>query len=124
MILPRQRRAGKPARSRRGTVTLRHATPARNLPSIRRSGLLCSFSQGRMPVVWLHAASKTFWAMVHTVERHSGRIEQVVVLEVEVPRRWLRRSRRGLWYCRHDIAAERIRRAWRFAELSTSPVSD
>jgi hypothetical protein len=35
-----------------------------------------------------------------------------------VPRRWLRRSRRGLWYCPRDIPASRIRDAVTFAQLA------
>ena len=38
---------------------LRHATLRRNLPSVRRLGLLCSKSKGKLPVVWLHALSKS-----------------------------------------------------------------
>ena len=34
-------------------MLVRHATPARNLPSVCRVGLLCSKSQGKKPVVWL-----------------------------------------------------------------------
>jgi hypothetical protein len=48
-------------------MLLSHASPARNLSSIRRAGLLTSMSQGRLPVVWLHSPSKTPWAALHTV---------------------------------------------------------
>jgi hypothetical protein len=64
-------------------MLLRHATPARNLPGVLQRGLLCSKSQGRLPVVWLHAPGKTAWALLHTVKRHGGRVEAVVVLLVE-----------------------------------------
>ena len=74
-------------------MKLRHSTPRRNLAGIARAGLLCSRSQGRLPAVWLHAPSQTAWAIVHTIKRHGGRVEQVITLEVEVPRSWLRRSR-------------------------------
>src|SRR5438034_7519920 len=87
-----------------GTIMrIRHATLRRNLPSIRRFGLLCSKSQGKLPVGWLHAPSKSAWATIHTVERHGGRVEGVVVLEVEVPRGWLRRNRKRLWYSTKDV---------------------
>jgi hypothetical protein len=76
-------------------MLLRHATPLRNLASIYRRGLLTAKSQGKRRVVWLHAPAKTPWATIHTVERHGGRIEAVAVLEVEIPRGWLRRSKRG-----------------------------
>jgi hypothetical protein len=39
-------------------------------------------------------------------------------LEVDVPRSWLRRSRKGLWYCTRDIPPDRIRRLFGFVELA------
>src|SRR5438046_2725839 len=97
-----------PAYSTGRTLLVRHATPARNLPSIQRDGLLMSKSQGRLAVVWLHAASKTPWATLHTVKRHGGRVEGVAVIEANVPRSWLRRNRRGLWYSVRDVPPERF----------------
>ena len=99
-------------------MLLRHATPRRNLPGIRRDGLLCSKSRGRLPVVWLHAPSKTPWAVLHTVRRHGGRVEGVVIIEVDVPRSWLRRNRKRLWYCATDIPPERFRRVIDFIEVA------
>ena len=105
-------------------MRLRHATLARNLHSILKAGLLCSKSQGKRPVVWFGSAAKSLWAAAHVVRRHGGRIEQVVVLEVSVPRSWLRRSKRGLWYCPRDVPPERIRGVITFGELSRSPVEE
>jgi hypothetical protein len=51
-----------------------------------------------------------------------GRVEDVVVLEVEAPRSWLRRSRRGLRYSLKDIPPGRLRGLICFAELAASPV--
>ena len=102
-------------------MILRHATPARNLASILRAGLLASKSQGKKPVVWLCSPAQSSWALLHTVKRHRGRIEQVVILEVQVPRHWLRKSnRKGLWFTPRDIAPERIRRVLTFQELAHS----
>jgi hypothetical protein len=99
-------------------MLLRHATLLRNLPSIERRGLLCSKSKGRLPVVWLHTPAKSTWALLHTIRRHGGRAEAVVILLVDVPRAWLRKSRKGLWYSTRDIPADRIRRVFSFAELA------
>ena len=99
-------------------MLLRHATPARNLNSILRAGLLTSKSQGRLPAVWLCAAARASWAVLHTIRRHSGRVETTVVLEVDVPRSWLRKSKKGLWYCTRDVPPWRIRRVLAFAELA------
>jgi hypothetical protein len=105
-------------------MLLRHATLARNLPSIIRAGLLTSKSQGKRPVVWVCCRAKTAWAALRTIKRHGGRIEGVVILEIDVPRRWLRRKRRGLWYCPRDIPPERICGAATFAALAQSPVEE
>jgi len=103
-------------------MLLRHATPKRNLPSIQQTGLLTSKSKGKLAVVWLHSPAKSAWAVVHTVRRHGGRVEQVVVIELTVPRSWLRRSKRGLWYCPKDVPPGRFRTTIQFAELAASPV--
>jgi hypothetical protein len=103
-------------------MRLRHATPARNLPSILRSGLLTSKSRGRLPAVWFCSIARTAWAALHVIRRHGGRVEQVVVLEVSVPRSWLRKRAGGLWYCLRDIPAGRIRKAVTFGQLAASPV--
>ncbi len=99
-------------------MKLRHATIVRRLPSILQRGLLCSRSRGRRKVVWLHTPNKTGWATLHTVKRHGGRVEAVVVVEVNVPRSWLRRSRKGLWYCIHDVPADRVRQVRTFGEMA------
>jgi len=103
-------------------MKLRHATPIGNIPSILKSGLLCSKSKGKLKVVWAHVPSKSSWAAIHVVKRHGGKIEDVVVLEVDLPRSWLRRNRRGLWYSTRDVTANRIKKTIRFAELAASPV--
>jgi hypothetical protein len=41
-----------------------------------------------------------------------------------VPRSWLRRSKKGLWYCPRDVPPERIRRVITVGELSRSPVDE
>jgi hypothetical protein len=105
-------------------MLLRHVTLKRNLPSIGRHGLLCSKSQGRLPVVWLHAASKSPWAVLHTIKRHGGRVEGVVIIEVDVPRSWLRKSRKRLWYCAYDVPPHRFGRLISTAELAGPSVDD
>jgi hypothetical protein len=103
-------------------MLLRHATLTRNLPSIIQGGLLTSKSQGKLPVVWVCSRAKTAWAALHTIKRHGGRAENVVILELGVPRHWLRRSKRGLYYCPRDIPPERIRGVVTFAALAQSPI--
>ena len=100
-------------------MLLRHATPRRNLPGIKRAGLLTAKSQGRLPAVWFTCPSAASWAVLHVVRRHAGRVESVVILEVDVPRRWLRRSaRKRLWYSLRDIGPDRIKRVFTFGEMA------
>jgi hypothetical protein len=89
-----------------------------------KAGLLCSKSRGKLAVVWLGSAAKSLWAAAHAIRRHGGRIEQVVLLEIDVPRSWLRRSKKGLWYCPRDVPPGRIRGVITFGELSRSPVEE
>ena len=103
-------------------MLLRHATLNRNLIPIIDDGLLCAKAKGRRKVVWLHTPAKSTWAVIHTVRRHGGRVQDVIVLEVDVPRSWLRKSRRGLWYCVRDIPPIRIVGVVDFENLSKSPV--
>jgi hypothetical protein len=105
-------------------MLLRHATFARNLPTIIKAGLLTSKSQGELPVVWMCGAARMLWAAAHVVGRHCGRIENDDVLEIDVPRRWLRRSKKGLWYSRYDIPPERVRGVVTFAALARSPLEE
>src|SRR5262249_40346286 len=62
--------------------------------------------------------------VLHTLKRHGGRVEGVVILAIDVPRSWLRRSKQGLWYCPRDLAPERIRGVVTFAALARSPVEE
>jgi hypothetical protein len=112
--VPRQRGPGR-------FVTLRHATPRRNLQSILRYGLLTAKSQGRYKAVWLHGAGRSEWAALHTVRRHGGRVEDVVVLEVRVPAGWLKRhggSAREMWRSVRDVPPRLVRKVITFGELA------
>jgi hypothetical protein len=73
---------------------------------------------GQAPVVWFHTPGESTWALPHTIRRHGGRAEAVITLLVDVPRAWLHRSRKGLWYSARDIPPDRIRRVLSFAELA------
>jgi len=99
-------------------MLLRHATKRGRLPDIMRRGLLGRKSRGRLPVVWLHSPSRTAWALLHTIRRHGGRVEDIVVIELDVPRAWLRRNRRQLWYSIRDIPPARFTRVIDFAEVA------
>jgi hypothetical protein len=66
----------------------------------------------------LHAPARSAWAALHVVRRHGGRVENVVVLEIDLPRSWLRRNRKGIWFTRRDVPPARFRRVIDFIEVS------
>jgi hypothetical protein len=62
---------------------------------------------------------KAPWSVLHVLKRHGGRAETTVLLELDIPRSWLRRARnKGLWYTTRDVPASRIRRVVSFMELA------
>ena len=102
-------------------MLIRHATPKKNLPGIQKAGLLTSKSRGKLPVIWFHTAGKSAWAVLHVAARHKCRVEGTAVLEVEVPRAWLRRRARRVWTSARDVPPSRIRRVISFTELAGQP---
>jgi hypothetical protein len=113
---------------------LQQARRQRLLPRARSQ--LASFSVGRrdsrqlslsrFPRVAQHTS--TAWRSTAAAARNSiqqrrcRRIESVVIREVDVPRRWLRKAKGRLWYCPQDVPADRVRRVITFAEIAASPV--
>ncbi len=80
-----------------GYLTMRHATPRRNLPSILSGGIDPKYHMCVRPEVWLHSACKTAWAILHTGQRHQVSTGDIAVVTVRVPRQWLVRRRRCVW---------------------------
>lgn len=106
-------------------MMVRHATQRSNLSSIMRDGLLPSLSQGKQKVCWLHTASKSVWGVLHTIKRHGGTMEEVVVIELDVPRAWLTRSSvKGLWKCDRVIPASRITGVIDGTRFAESPITE
>jgi hypothetical protein len=80
-------------------ITLRHASPSKNLASIFRRGLSPAFARGKLRCCWLHSSGRTRWAVPHVADRHHVAPVNVVVFTVRIPRGWLRRRARGVWAC-------------------------
>jgi hypothetical protein len=89
-------------------TTYRHATLRQYLPRILAEGLDPACATGKQPLVWLHTPNRTQWAITHTMQRHRVARSEVVILDVQVPRSWLRRAWRGLWMCPRVIPPERL----------------
>ena len=103
-------------------MLLRHATPARNVNNILKAGLLAARNQGKLAAVWVCSPARSWWAILHTIGRHGGRVESTVVLELDIPRSWLRRNRKGLYFVPRDVPADRLRRVLTFQDMAASPV--
>ena len=80
-------------------MKLYHATLAAHRDSILAHGLLPARATGKIKGVWLHTESKREWAILHTMKRHHVTMDEVVIIEVKVPRSKLTRRWRGLWSC-------------------------
>ena len=92
-------------------MKLVHVTDGANLPSIMESGLDPSLATGKRQAVWFLSPSLEGWGLVHTIAkpRAKGRtIQDHIVLEVNIPRSWLKRYRRGIWYCERVVPSSRI----------------
>jgi len=81
-----------------------HATTRRSLRSILVDGRLrADKSKVSRRAVYLATPAQRLWAVDHVARRHGVKISDVVLIEVNVPRTWLRRHNRSLWYCMRDI---------------------
>lgn len=100
-----------------------HATLATNLPSIKKEGLCTSYCHGKVPAVWLCLERRIPWAFLHTIRRHGGKVEDVVVLEVEVDSKAMKRSGvKDLFYSLDDIEPSHFVSILDFALVSRSPL--
>ena len=101
-------------------MRLYHATPRRNLESIKATGIDPSYSLGKIEAVWLHTESRRHWAILHTQKRH--KTDDIVVIEVEVKREDLTRRYPGLWST--PMVVTDFKSFTHADELSESPIAD
>lgn len=101
-------------------MRLYHATPRSNIESIKATGIDPSYSQGKIIAVWMHTKSRREWAILHTQRRH--KTDDIIVIEIEVPRDKLTRRGKGLWSC-PEIVAD-FRSFTDAEEFSKSPIVD
>lgn len=91
-------------------MRLFHATTRQNLLSIQRDGLrvACADPQAKIKGVWACSASSRGWAILHTQRKHHATLEEVVVIEVHIPKRQLTRFKKGFYYSKTDVVPARI----------------
>lgn len=76
--------------------------------SVIRSGLNPAYSRRPYKAVWLCTVSKLPWVIPHLMATHNRPRHHFCILSVEVPKKWLRRHRRGVYSCTRKIAKRRI----------------
>jgi hypothetical protein len=86
-----------------------HATPRRNRRSIDRTGLDPAKSKQGRKAVWLFAAPRLEWAILHVANRHRCRVADVIVYTVEVDAKDVRKHAKGLFYHYALVPATRLR---------------
>jgi hypothetical protein len=88
-------------------MKLYHASTLQNLPSIQAEGLRVAKAdpKAKLKGCWVATASNRGWTILHTIRKHKAQLDEVVVIEVTIPRSRLTRFRRGLYYSTTDIPA-------------------
>ena len=92
-------------------MKLYHCTNRKNLESIQAIGLDPSRAAGARKAVWAGASSKIAWAIVHVLSKDRNRgcsIDDLVVIELDVPRSQLTRHARSVWYSYATISPSQI----------------
>lgn len=88
-------------------MKLYHCTTRTALASILTEGLrvVKADHAAKIKGCWLASASNRSWGVVHTIRKHKAQLEDVVVIEVNIPRGRLTRFRTGLWFSTQDVPA-------------------
>jgi hypothetical protein len=92
-------------------MKLTHTSPLHNWSSLRKFGILASYSKQGRVACWLHTARLDRWAEAHVKVRHDAENDDLIHIVVDVPRSWVRRHANGMYYCFKDIPASRFRSA-------------
>ena len=87
-----------------------HTTLLRNLKSIRRFGILASYSRQKRRATWFHNASQNAWGENHVTMNHDAAGEPMVHIYCDIPRSKLRQHGKGLYYVMGDVPSSSIRR--------------
>ena len=86
-----------------------HATPKRNLDSIMMHGICTHYAQGKRPLTWIHSITKREWSIIHTMQRHNIKIEDLTILMIDIPRSWTTRTKwKGIYTVSRHIPIDRI----------------
>jgi len=89
-------------------MRLIHCTLRTWLESISSRGLLTCYATGARDAVWFATPANVYWAVHHVSLKRRTNVKDVVVIEVDVPRSWLTKHKRGIWYSRRDVPPSRF----------------
>lgn len=92
-----------------GYSTLFHVTPERNFLSIDEKGLVVRKAQGKTKAVWLCTTETLDWALGHVSQHQDTPIEGMVIFAVIVPNTHIRKKRKGIYLCVHDVPRHQLR---------------
>lgn len=87
---------------------LYHCTHRRNVPSITAEGIDPAYAMSDTKRSYYVTAASLEWAIPHVAMRHGVAESEVIVLKCDIPRMWLTRFRRGVWYATRILPPERI----------------
>ena len=62
-----------------------------------------------MQVCWFHTQSKLAWSLIHIAKHQKVCVNDMVAIELWIPRSWIRRKRRGIWTSKYEITPDMIR---------------
>lgn len=90
-------------------MTYTHTTLLRNLPSIKRYGILLSYCRGKRKAVWVHGPRLDAWAECHISINHDAEGEPLVHLTLDLKGVPVYAHGKGLYYVQEDIEPSRIK---------------
>lgn len=90
-------------------MLLNHTTTLDKLGSIRKYGLLASYSRQKRAAVWFHTRATDAWGETHVRMNHDAAAAEIVHITFDVPKSRLLRHGKGLYYVMGDVGADRIR---------------
>lgn len=86
-----------------------HATHRDNVTGCLRAGMKADLATGRTPAVWGCTRQFIEAAVLHAANKRKVRLRDIVVLELDVPRKWVKRfCVPGMVYVPCDVPRERV----------------
>jgi hypothetical protein len=90
-------------------MKLYHVTHRKNLPSILARGLDPLRAKGVRKAVWGVVRTRVAWAIIHVLGKpwhKNATLGDLVVIEIQLPRRDVRRYKSGIWYTSQNVSVK------------------